>query len=66
MNVLQQMDHVKSYPVVRERLERKQLRVHGWWFELSTADVYFYEEGSGRFRLVGEPSEDRVVMETST
>ncbi len=54
MNVLQQMDHVKSYPVVQERLARKQLRIHGWWFELSTADVYFHDEGSGRFRLVGD------------
>ena len=44
MNVLQQMEHIKSYPFIQERLEKKQLRVHGWWFELAQAEVYCYDE----------------------
>ena len=30
VNVLQQMEHIASYPFVRERLEKKQLQIHGW------------------------------------
>jgi carbonic anhydrase len=61
VNVLQQMEHVRSYPVVQERLARGEVRIHGWWFELATADVYFYDERDGRFRLIDESSPGRMV-----
>jgi carbonic anhydrase len=53
LNVLQQMDHLRSYPIVRERLAEKCLDLHGWWFEVDTANVYIHDEASGRFELIG-------------
>ena len=52
VNVIQQMEHVKSYPFVKERLEKKQLRVHGWWFDIAHAEVYCYERSLKQFILV--------------
>ncbi len=49
MNVLQQMAHIEGYPFVRERLEQKKLRLHGWWFDIAKAEVYCYDEASRRF-----------------
>ena len=41
VNVLQQMEHITSYSFIRERIEKKQLRVHGWWSsDIAKADVY--------------------------
>lgn len=54
VNVLQQMQHVASYPVVQERLKKKQLRIHGWWFDIAHADVYCYEESVNQFVLFDE------------
>jgi carbonic anhydrase len=51
-NVLQQIEHVKSYPFVREQLESEQLRIHGWWFDIARADVYSYEENLDQFILI--------------
>jgi carbonic anhydrase len=52
LNVLVQLEHMRSYPIVRERIAQNRLRLHGWWFELSTANVYGYDETSARFHLI--------------
>jgi carbonic anhydrase len=52
LNVRAQMDHVRSYPMVTGRINDGRLKVHGWWFELSTANVYAYDETTGSFALV--------------
>ncbi len=54
LNVLCQIDHLKTYPLVRERVQEGRLRLHGWWFEIKNADVYAYEDSAGRFVLIDE------------
>ncbi len=60
-NVLQQMEHIVSYPFVRERLEKKQLRVHGWWFDIAKADVYCYEPSQNQFVLIDD-NEAKLIL----
>ena len=54
VNVLQQMEHIVSYPFVRDRLEKQQLRIHGWWFDIAAAIVYCYEQSLNQFVVIGE------------
>jgi len=54
LNVLQQVAHVTSYPVVAERMASGALGVHGWWFDLASADVYAYAAELDRFVLIDE------------
>ncbi len=61
-NVLQQMEHITSYPFVRERIENKQVRVHGWWFDIAHADVYCYEQQYNQFVLIDE-NEAKLILE---
>lgn len=62
VNVLQQMEHIKSYPFIRERIEKNQLRVHGWWFDIAQADVYCYEQNLNQFVLIDE-KEAKLILE---
>lgn len=62
VNVLQQMQHISSYPFVQDRLEKKQLRIHGWWFDIAQADVYCYEQEVNQFVLIDE-REGRLILE---
>jgi len=64
-NVLQQMEHLKSYPLVEERLRKKQLRIHGWWFELSTADVYSFDQSLKQFIVIDENNAERLLSQIS-
>ena len=61
LNVLAQIEHLKTYPLVRERAETGRLRLHAWWFELGHADVYSYEVPAGRFVLIDEPQAQRLI-----
>jgi carbonic anhydrase len=54
LNVLEQLEHLKTYPVVREGLASGQLRLHGWYFDIKEANVYEYEPSEGRFHLIDE------------
>ena len=65
LNVLQQLEHLRSYPVVRERLDDGRLKLHAWWFELKTADVYAYEEAVKKFVIIDEEEAARVLARIS-
>lgn len=42
-NIVLQMEHLKTYPSIKEKIARKQLTIHGWYYELETGRVYIYE-----------------------
>lgn len=65
INVLQQMAHILSYPFVHERVEKKQLRVHGWWFDIAKAAVYCYEESLHQFVLIDEKEAELILQRLS-
>lgn len=54
LNVLDQLEHLKTYPMVSEGLASGQLRLHGWYFDIKEANVYEYEASEGHFRLIDE------------
>ena len=61
VNVLQQLDNLKTYPHVMELLKAKKLRIHGWWFDLATADVYHYDQGSDEFVLIDDKEAKKML-----
>lgn len=62
VNVLQQMQHIASYPFVQERIKNKQLHIHGWWFDIAQADVYCFESTQNNFVLIDE-EEAQIIMQ---
>ncbi len=54
LNVLQQLEHLKTYPIVTERMKAGTLKIHGWWFDIGQAEVYFYSEKDDRFHVFTE------------
>jgi carbonic anhydrase len=64
-NVLQQMRHLMTYPAVREGVEKGRIRLHGWYFDLATGDVYAYEPGLDAFALIDESEAARILSRLS-
>lgn len=54
LNVLQQIEHLKTYQIVQKRLQEGTLRLLGWWFDIREADVYEYDPLEGKFNLIDE------------
>jgi carbonic anhydrase len=53
-NVLQQLEHIVSYTLVAERLERGKVELHGAWFDVEEADLHVWSAAEGRFVRMDE------------
>jgi carbonic anhydrase len=64
LSVLQQVENLKSYPIVQERITAGKLRVHAWWFELATATVNYFEPESNSFIEIDEAHAAKVLADS--
>jgi carbonic anhydrase len=53
-NVLVQIENLQTLPAVGSRLVRGDLRLHGWFYKIETAEVFAYDEGNGQFVKLAE------------
>ncbi|MFN7140585.1 MAG: carbonic anhydrase [Limisphaerales bacterium] len=58
-NVLFALDNLLTYPCIKERLEAGCLRLHGWFFEICTAELFAYDPDTKQFApIVGQAEEN--------
>ncbi len=62
INVLVQIEHVKTYPKIQARLKAGTLRIHGWWFDIKTADVYSFNDEKKGFVILDEEEANRLLV----
>ncbi len=53
-NVLTQLDNLLTHTVVAEAISKKQLRLHGWVFDIATGRVDTYNAGTGSWLPLSE------------
>jgi len=63
LNVLEQIKHLDSYPLVRERVASGKLRLHGWWFDIGNARVNAYRPRHERFVPIDETEGEQMLAE---
>jgi carbonic anhydrase len=63
LNVLMQIQHLKTYPFLRNAMRRNELRVHGWWFDIHNADVHAYKSGIQNFVLMDEKEVENTLLD---
>ena len=59
-NVLHQLRHLMTYPVVREQVNAGRLRLHGWWFDIAQAEVLTYDEERRKFVIIDDAEAERL------
>ncbi len=52
LNVLTQLDHLATYPIVRDQVATGRLQLIGWWFDIATGDMHAWREPDRRFVLI--------------
>ena len=55
LNVLVQLEHLVTYPIVRERIADGSLHLSGWWFDIAKGEMYIYQRESGVSKSSTEP-----------
>jgi len=48
-NVLFALDNLHSYPCVQDRLADGSLRIHGWYFQIATAELFAFDPDTQQF-----------------
>ncbi len=56
LNVLLQLEHLRSYPFIAAAEKEGAIALHAWWFDIAGADVYEWRESDRRFQLIDEQS----------
>lgn len=51
-NIVEQMNHLLTYPEVEERYKAGQLNIFGWYYEISTGSVYNYNSEEKIFKKI--------------
>lgn len=54
VNVLVQMRNLLTYPYVREKYERDELRILGWHYLIETGEIYNFNDETQLFELISE------------
>ena len=60
-SVLLQLEHLRSYPIVREAEASGELRLHAWWFDIRRAEVLDYDTASRRFVPLDDARVDELL-----
>lgn len=50
-NVLVQLEHLRTLPVVAARIPTGRVRLHGWMYRIDTGEVFHYDSDAGQFIL---------------
>jgi carbonic anhydrase len=65
-NVLVQLDHLMTYPLIKEQVGKGALLLSGWWFEVATGDMYAYDPESRVFALIDRAFADRSAVQVQS
>jgi carbonic anhydrase len=63
-NVLVQLEHLRTLPVIASRISSGRVRLHGWMYKIDSGEVFCYESEVGQFVKFGDASvagADRVA-----
>ncbi len=52
LNVIEQMNHLLSYPYIRERHRAGTLRIYGWYYIIETGEVFNYKAETRTFEKI--------------
>jgi carbonic anhydrase len=55
-NVLVQLEHLRTLPVIASRVPSGRVRLHGWMYKINSGEVFFYESETGQFLKFGDAS----------
>ena len=53
-NILAQLENLRTFPEIKEREERGEIDIHGWYYDIGTGEVLEYIEDLGKFTVINE------------
>lgn len=54
LSIITQVENLLTYPYVRERVENEELFIHGWYYDIETGAIEYYDPDTYQFRPLSE------------
>ena len=51
-NVIAQMNHLLTYPFIKERYLNGKIAIYGWYYEIGSGQVFNYDKEKRLFELI--------------
>jgi carbonic anhydrase len=61
LNVLVQLEHLATYPIVRERIAEGTLLLTGWWFDIAKGEMWAFDRESRTFEIIDRKAAERLL-----
>jgi carbonic anhydrase len=62
MNIINQINNLKLYPIVQKKLEENILNIHGWFFDFDKSVIYEWNQKKNEFKSIIPALESSVVF----
>lgn len=49
-SIRHQLDNLMTYPEVKRRVESNELKIHGWYYDIETGNIDFYNKEEDNFK----------------
>ncbi len=59
-NVLVQLEHLRTLPVIAARISSRRIRLHAWMYKIESGEVYYFDADVEQFVAFGANAPDEV------
>lgn len=49
-NVKLQVENIRSFPFIRDAIQKKQITIHGWLYDVKSGGVHYLDDKNGEFQ----------------
>ena len=49
LSIMKQIDNILTYPIIKTRFEAGTLSIHGWYYDIETGNIDYYNADAGEF-----------------
>lgn len=54
LSIITQIENLMTYPFVKKKLENEELYIHGWYYDIETGNIDYYDPDSYQFIPLSE------------
>lgn len=52
LNIIEQMNHLITYPYIKDKFRNNQINIYGWYYIIETGEVYNYDKNDRVFKKI--------------
>ncbi len=64
-SLINQLDNLLSYPVIKKKVKNDSLKIHGWYYELKDSSIFYYDKEEENFKDIKNYYDESFLQKKS-